>query len=96
MLSFNTTIFFLDLSTGGYFFQDEASSAMLLIVKFHHDVMFYLVVIFGFTLTILFKIIYHFSSSNYYLNAVDNQQNERAKTLVLTQDFSAITFLEVI
>jgi cytochrome c oxidase subunit 2 len=83
--------FFFDVANGGYFFQDEASKAMLLIVKFHHDVMFYLVVIFGFTLTILLKILHHFSVSNHYRLA-----SAKSNVLVLTQDFSAVTWLEVI
>ncbi len=78
--------FFFDVANGGYFFQDEASKAMLLIVKFHHDVMFYLVVIFGFTLTILLKILHHFSVSNHYRLA-----SAKSNVLVLTQDFSAVT-----
>jgi cytochrome c oxidase subunit 2 len=83
--------FFFDIANGGYFFQDEASKAMLLIVKFHHDVMFYLVVIFGFTLTILLKILHHFSVSNHY-----RLSSAKSNVLVLTQDFSAVTWLEVV
>jgi len=80
--------FLLDVANNNYFFQDEASVAMLLIVKLHHDIMFYLVLIFGFTLTVIGRILQNFSVSNFWLSS--------PSTLVLPRNFAAVTVLEVV
>lgn len=78
-----------------YFFQDEASKAMLLIVKFHHDVMFFLALVFGITLFILARIIYLFTLTGPV--ATFRQAKEKSRTTyVLLQEFSAVTVLEVV
>jgi hypothetical protein len=84
-------MFFDVPQTSNYFFQDEASKAMLMIVKFHHDVMFFLALIFGFTLFILVRIIYLFTLSGPMAKFRQRNESNDRRTYVLTQEFSAVT-----
>jgi cytochrome c oxidase subunit 2 len=79
-----------------FFFQDEASKAMSLIVEFHHDVMFFLALVFGFTLFILARIIYLFTLTGPIAAFRRKQNQHRTEVYVLLQEFSAVTILEVV
>lgn len=68
------------------FFQDEASLAMYYIVRFHHDIMFYLVFIFGFTLLFLIRIVKCFSTRNI---------RKKHSVFLTLQHFSGLDYLEI-
>lgn len=78
-------------------FQDPATDIMEGIIDFHHDILFYLIVIVTFVVWMLFSIVYEFGFANYINKHVSFEKTlEARKSHLLTKNITHGTILEIV